>query len=172
MGKHNYSCESNVLVDVLIQYKPKMMKIADRVLQSQGQSEDVFQDAVVKACTMRPVCIQCPVGYACRMVYNLALDAARKGSREKLNRASFDGADTIPAPCVSALDCLVAGETLREVLSSLQGLPQRTHDAFVRHRIEGIPQKDIAAELGVSPTLVNFMIKDAHRACERTLNAA
>src|SRR5262245_11417729 len=172
MGNEDNSCDSNTLVDVLIRYKPKMMKIADGVLNSPTQSEDVFQDAVVKACSMRGGCIQCPVGYACRMVYNLALDEARKKAREKLKRAPIDGAHSIPAPCVNALDCLLAGETLREVLSSLQELPQRTHDAFVRHRIDGIPQKDIAAELGVSRTLVNFMIKDAHRACERKLSAA
>jgi len=105
------------------------------------------------------------------MVYNLALDEARKGAREKSKRAPIDGAHSIPAPCVNALDCLVAGETLREVLSSLTELPQRTHDVFVRHRIDGVTQKDIAEELGVSRTLVNFMIRDAHRACERKLSA-
>ena len=172
MGKEHASCDSEVLVDVLIRYKPKLMKIADGVLHSQVKSEDVFHDAIVKACAMRRNCIQCPLGYACRMVYNLALDEARKGAREKLKRAPIDGAQSIPAPCVNALDCVVAGETLREVLSSLKELPQRTHDAFVRHRIDGVPQKEIAAELGVSRTLVNFMIRDAHRACERKLNAA
>lgn len=29
------------------------------------------------------------------------------------------------------------------------------------YRLHGVPQKDIAKELGVSPTLVNFMIRDA-----------
>lgn len=172
MGNKKYSCESNDLVDVLIRYKPKLMKIADGVLHSHTHAEDVFQDAIVKACSMRANCIQCPVGYACRMVYNLALDEARKGAREKLKRVPIDGAHLIPAPCVSALDCLVAGETLREVLNSLTELPQRTHDVFVRHRIDGVPQKDIAAELGVSRTLVNFMVKAAHQACERRLSAA
>ncbi|WP_368856156.1 sigma factor-like helix-turn-helix DNA-binding protein, partial [Klebsiella pneumoniae] len=50
--------------------------------------------------------------------------------------------------------------------------PKRTHDAFIRLRIEGVPQKDIAEELGVSRTLVNFMIKDAHRYCEQSLKVA
>ncbi len=162
----------NVLVDTLVQYKPKLLKIAEGVLHSHVHSEDIFQDAVVKACTMQSSCIQCPVGYACRMVYNLALDEARKRSREKLKMMPMDGADSIPAPAVTALDSLVATETLRDVLNSLKNLPKRTHDAFVRHRIEGVPQKDIAEELGVSRTLVNFMVKDAHRACQRTLNAA
>ncbi|PSH61807.1 sigma-70 family RNA polymerase sigma factor [Phyllobacterium sophorae] len=172
MEKEQDSYNSNVLVDALIQYKPKLLKIADGILHSHAQSEDIFHDAVVKACSMRPDCIHCPVGYACRMVYNLAVDAARKKTHERLSMRPIDGIESIPAPCVSALDCLVSTETLREVLNSLKNLPQRTHDAFVRHRIDGVPQKDIAEELGVSRTLVNFMIKDAHRACQHILNAA
>lgn len=121
---------------------------------------------------MRPSCIRCPVGYACRMVYNLALDEARKRSYEKLNMTPVDGMESIPAPSVSALDCLVTTETLWEVLNSLNNLPKRTQDAFVRHRVDGIPQKDIAEEMGVSRTLVNFMIRDGHRACQQTLSAA
>lgn len=171
MSKEQNTYDDNILVNALIQYKPRLIKIADRVLNSHAQAEDIFHDAVVKACTMQPNCIQCPVGYVCRMVYNLALDEVRKRPHEKLNVMPIDGVDSIPAPSVSALDSLVSAETLRQVLTSLNKLPKRTHDAFVRHRIDGIPQKDIAAELGVSPTLVNFMIKDAHRACQRTLNA-
>jgi RNA polymerase sigma-70 factor (ECF subfamily) len=84
----------------------------------------------------------------------------------------MDGVDSVPAPCVNALDCIVMTEALNRVMTSLNDLPKRTHDAFIRHRIEGVPQKDIAEELGVSRTLVNFMIKDAHRYCEQSLKVA
>ncbi|WP_436115782.1 sigma-70 family RNA polymerase sigma factor [Phyllobacterium sp. LjRoot231] len=164
--------ESNVLVDALMRYKPKLLKIAEGVLRSQTQSEDIFHDAIVRACTMQSNCIRCPVGYACRMVYNLALDEVRKRSYEKFNMTPVDGIESIPAPSVSVLDGLVTTETLWEVLNSLNNLPKRTQDAFVRHRIDGVPQKDIAEELGVSRTLVNFMIRDGHRACQQTVNAA
>ncbi|MGH6859573.1 MAG: sigma-70 family RNA polymerase sigma factor [Phyllobacterium sp.] len=160
----------NILLEVLLNYKKKLLRIAYGVLHSHAQAEDIFQDAVVKACTMKSSCIHCPVGYACRMVYNLALDEVRKRSYETRNMVPIDGRDMIPSPSVTALDCLVTTEMLREVLRSLDTLPKRTHDAFLRHRLDGVPQKDIAAELGVSRTLVNFMIKDAHRACQQSLN--
>ncbi|HCL3696784.1 TPA: pyoverdine signaling pathway sigma factor PvdS, partial [Pseudomonas aeruginosa] len=35
------------------------------------------------------------------------------------------------------------------------------------YRLHGVPQKDIAKELGVSPTLVNFMIRDALVHCRK-----
>lgn len=159
--------DGNVLVRTLIQSKPKLVKIAERVLRSHAQSEDIFHDAVVKACSVQSNWIHCPVGYACRMVYNLALDAARKQSHEKLHTIPAGGIDSVPARSVSALDCMLSAEALDEVLYALENLPKRTRDAFVRHRIDGVSQKDIAKELGVSRTLVNFMIKDAHRTCQQ-----
>ena len=39
--------------------------------------------------------------------------------------------------------------------------------AFEMYRLHGVPQKDIAKELGVSPTLVNFMIRDALVHCRK-----
>lgn len=35
------------------------------------------------------------------------------------------------------------------------------------YRLHGMPQKDIAKELEVSPTLVNFMIRDALVHCRK-----
>ncbi|PWV89204.1 sigma-70 family RNA polymerase sigma factor [Phyllobacterium myrsinacearum] len=172
MPKEKSLYDENVLVDALVKYKNKLIVIAESVVHSHAQAEDIFHDAIVKACTMQTSCIHCPVGYACRMVYNLALDEARKRQHEKKNLMPMDGVDSVPAPCVNALDCIVMTEALNRVMTSLKDLPKRTHDAFIRHRIEGVPQKDIAEELGVSRTLVNFMIKDAHRYCEQSLKAA
>lgn len=45
--------------------------------------------------------------------------------------------------------------------------PKRTRYAFEMYRLHGVPQKDIAKELGVSPTLVNFMIRDALVHCRK-----
>jgi RNA polymerase sigma-70 factor (ECF subfamily) len=41
--------------------------------------------------------------------------------------------------------------------------------AFEMYRIRGMTQKDIAVTLGVSPTLVNFMIRDAMTHCREAL---
>ena len=53
------------------------------------------------------------------------------------------------------------------IADALTELPQRTRYAFEMYRLHGVPQKDIAKELGVSPTLVNFMIRDALVHCRK-----
>ena len=62
-------------------------------------------------------------------------------------------------------------QTLQMVASALSELPERTRYAFEADRIQGVSQKDIAAKLGVSPTLVNFMIRDALVHCRQRVEA-
>lgn len=60
-------------------------------------------------------------------------------------------------------------QTLEAISSALQTLPERTRYAFEMYRLHGRTQKEIAEELGVSPTLVNFMVRDALIHCRKTL---
>ncbi|MBX4936382.1 sigma-70 family RNA polymerase sigma factor [Rhizobium binae] len=155
----------NAVVDAMIENKDKLLKTIESVIKSKSYSEDIFQDGVIKAYGVNVDGIRCPIGYAFRMVYNLALDESRRRRHQSNNHRSMDQIQEITAPIPTVLDQLVAAETLRDVLAALEALPKRTNDAFIRHRLNGVPQKDIAAEFGVSRTLVNFMIKAAEQHC-------
>ncbi|ARQ61882.1 UNVERIFIED_ORG: RNA polymerase sigma-70 factor (ECF subfamily) [Rhizobium etli] len=155
----------NAVVNAMIENKDKLLKTIESVVKSRSYSEDIFQDGVIKAYGVKTDDIRCPIGYAFRMVYNLALDESRRQRQRVSNYRSIDQVQEMTAPIPTVLDQLVAAETLRDVLASLEALPKRTNDAFIRHRLNGVPQKDIAAELGVSRTLVNFMIKAAEQHC-------
>ncbi|MDF0699242.1 sigma-70 family RNA polymerase sigma factor [Rhizobium sp. MC63] len=155
----------NAVVNAMIENKDKLLKTIESVVKTRSYSEDIFQDGVIKAYGVKTDEIRCPIGYAFRMVYNLALDESRRRRQQVNNYRSIDQVQEMTAPIPTVLDQLVAAETLRDVLASLEALPKRTNDAFIRHRLNGVPQKDIAAELGVSRTLVNFMIKAAEQHC-------
>ncbi|MBX5041416.1 sigma-70 family RNA polymerase sigma factor [Rhizobium lentis] len=159
----------NAVVNAMIENKEKLLKTIESVVKSRSYSEDIFQDGVIKAYGVNVEGIRCPIGYAFRMVYNLALDESRRRRQQLNNHRSIDQIQEITAPIPTVLDQLVAAETLRDVLASLEALPKRTNDAFIRHRLNGVPQKDIAAELGVSRTLVNFMIKAAEQHCHSAI---
>lgn len=57
--------------------------------------------------------------------------------------------------------------TLENIADALTRLAPAHRYAFEMYRLHGMPQKDIAKELGVSPTLVNFMIRDALVHCRK-----
>ncbi|MCY1250129.1 hypothetical protein D9M72_637320 [compost metagenome] len=60
-------------------------------------------------------------------------------------------------------------QQLERIAGALAELPERTRYVFEMCRIHGMKQKDIAESLGVSPTLVNFMIQEALLHCRKTL---
>ena len=110
-----------------------------------------------------------PVHYFCRTVRNLAIDRYRSQSMEA--RYACCEEEGLSVGCVKQCpdNVLAHREALTKVAAALAELPERTRRAFELHRVDGHTQKEIASMLGVSSTLVNFMIRDAHSHCRRAL---
>ncbi len=56
------------------------------------------------------------------------------------------------------------------LFEALAQLPERTQCAFKLYMLEGYSQRDVAKQFGVSPTLVNFMIRGALKHCRDAMN--
>ena len=63
----------------------------------------------------------------------------------------------------------ISRQYLSMIGRALEGLPARTRRAFELYRLSGLTQREIAAELNISTTLVNFMIRDALACCRNLL---
>jgi RNA polymerase sigma-70 factor, ECF subfamily len=157
------------LLSALVANDKRLISVAYGILKSRQSAEDVFQDAVAKACAMRSPCLRCPFSYAYRMVYNLALDEVRRRRFEDANLLPIDEASAVADSGMDALDRACQTDAMARMCTFLEILPQRTRTVFIRHYVHGIPQKDIAAEFGISRTLVNFLIKDAVACCQAHL---
>ncbi|MCY1183726.1 hypothetical protein D9M73_243700 [compost metagenome] len=98
---------------------------------------------------------------------NLAIDHYRKQALElKYSGPEEEGLDVV-IPGASPETSHINFSTLEHIADVLGELPERTRYAFEMYRLHGVAQKDIAKELGVSPTLVNFMIRDALVHCRK-----
>lgn len=155
-----------VLLNFVVSHRPQLLSIARKILRCPHLAEDVVQDAAVKASQMRDEAnIDSPERFARQMVRNLAIDYARKRSLECRCAAPEADGEAVPSsstdPCARLEHC----EALRAVLAALNELPPRTRQVFERARLEGAPQKSIAADLGVSPSLVTFMVQEAQDHC-------
>lgn len=156
----------DALLNVVICQRRQLLSIARRILHCPFLAEDVIQDAAVKVSHMQyERSIHCPVQFAKSMVRNLAIDQARRRKLESNYVALETEGENLHVPCADPCARLEVCEAINAVSAALDELPARTRHVFERVRIEGISQKAIAAELGVSPTLVNFMIQAAHRHC-------
>jgi RNA polymerase sigma-70 factor (ECF subfamily) len=130
-------------------------------------AEDLLQELWIKLSTSAPGPIAQPLSYLYRAANNLMLDryrSVRQASRRESDwsAAETDGTDRAQDPIGERP--LIAREQLRIVQAALDGLGERVAFAFRRHRIDGVPQKLIARELGVSLSTVETDLRKAYRA--------
>jgi RNA polymerase sigma-70 factor (ECF subfamily) len=162
------------LLQTLISNRANLIKTAARITGCHSRAEDVVQDAYIRVSSMTSDTLpfNARLNYIFRIVRNLAIDHYRKQSMEQRYFVN-DEQNLNAAPQVSNPESInVDRQTLGKVDRALAQLPERTRYAFVMYRVHGKPQKDIAVELGVSPTLVNFMIRDALVHCKNFVESA
>lgn len=165
------------LLERLLARRAALVTLAAGITGCRPRAEDVVQDVAVKLVEGGvPAMVHDPDRYLARMVRNAAIDGLRRRAREPFcPHLDEDAAGDGPALCRHTLcpERTMAGcEALRLVMTALDELPARTRDTFAAHRLDGVPQKDIAGRLGVSPTLVNFMVRAAHDHCRARLHHA
>lgn len=130
-------------------------------------AEDVLQELWIKLSTSSAGPVAQPLSYLYRAANNLMLDRYRS-VRQAAKRDSdwsaveHDGTDRAQDPAGERP--LIAREQLGIVQQTLDGLGERAAHAFRRHRIDGVPQKLIARELGVSLSTVETDLRKAYRA--------
>jgi RNA polymerase sigma factor (sigma-70 family) len=154
------------LMAAFVSCRPALVETAARVVGCRRLAEDVVQETFIKIHEMpyKEGILQ-PAGYLVRMVRNLAIDFYRRLSLELQHMRPEEDGLQVCAPCASPEAAAVHREGLCVLARALAELPERTRAAFEMHRLEGCTQKEIAAHFGVSTTLVNFMVRDAHNHC-------
>ena len=163
------STGSPSLIKALMDNRSILVKTAARITGCHSKAEDVVQDAYLRLIgtnhTSLPVKAQ--MSYVFRIVRNLAIDNYRKQAMEQKYSGSEEEGLTAAVNQASPESTNLHQETLDLVSAALCELPPRTRYAFEMYRIHGMQQKDIAKKLGVSPTLVNFMVRDALIHCRK-----
>lgn len=161
-------CDSPLL-QAFIDHRNILVKSAARITGCRSRAEDVVQDAFFRLSSAPQITssFKAQLSYIFQIVRNLAIDHYRKQSIEnKYSGCEEEGLNVVvPGASPEAIHNNFA--MLEHIANALNELPQRTRYAFERYRLHGVMQKDIAKELGVSPTLVNFMIRDALVECRK-----
>lgn len=161
---------SQELYGVFLSYRRALVEAAARIVGTREGAEDVVQDTFVKLFEQeRAIVVRYPVSYLFQTVRNLAIDRHRRLEVETRHAGTEEDGLVVTSEATSPENMALGREALGTVVQALASLPERTQWAFEMYRIRGVPQKDIAAMLDVSPTLVNFMIRDALTCCRNAL---
>ena len=171
MAKTGASSTSNAsLLQLYADNRTALTRFAIRLTRSHSDAEDIVQDAFFRLSSATPVALvpKAQLSYLFQVVRNLSVDHYRKQSQIKKHHddSNVDASLSNSSPEASCSDT----QTLNQIDTALAELPERTRYAFERHRLHGVSQKEIAIELGVSNTLVHFMIRDALLHCNKSVN--
>ena len=145
---------------------------ARRILGCPAQAEDVVQDVLLRLIADPPEAAHAvQAAYVGRMVRNLALDRARRQGFERRLFTGLDAAPDTADPGMGTPEAAAASrECLRQVEAAVAELPEPVRTAFQLHRVEGVPQIEIAARLGVSRALVCGLVRRGHLHCLAALD--
>ena len=134
---------------------------------SPADAEDLLQDLFIRLETNPPTGpVRAPKAYLYQMLNNMAHTRRRAEMRRQSRDAGWletrqDGdADRTP----DAETALASREELHRVEARLRDLPDRTAHVFRQYRVEGVSQKEIAQDLGISLSAVEKHLQRAYKA--------
>ncbi|MBC2776644.1 RNA polymerase sigma factor [Parasphingopyxis marina] len=142
-----------------------------RFLRARGAgagAEDLLQELWIRIDRAASGPIADPRSYLFRAANNLMLDRLRSSGRRqererewtRLSQDEEHGASDAP----SAERRIASRQTLEAARDALDALGERTAAIFRRHRLDGIGQRQIAAEMGLSLSAVEKHLQKAYRA--------
>lgn len=131
-------------------------------------AEDVLHEIWLKIAARNAGPVASPLSYLFRTADTLMIDrfrSARQAQRRErewsdANDGTVHGVSDSP----SAERHLIGREQARQVAAALEALGPRPAAIFRRHRVDGIPQRALAEEFGVSLSTVESDLRRAYAA--------
>ncbi len=142
-----------------------------RFLRAHGAgdaAEDVLHELWLKVAGMRTGPIAAPLAYLYRAANSVMIDRHRAQRQAALRDQAW--VETVSGETLDVSDeprgerVLIAREQAALADAALESVGTRAATVFRRHRIDGIAQRQIAAELGVSLSTVESDLRAAYRA--------
>lgn len=140
------------LVELLIRERRALFRFIARYLDP-ASTEDTLQNLYLKASSVPgdPPILE-PRGYLYRMAYHHALNRSQADARERRAMADY-AADFAPSSTDGEASALDQAQ-LREITRTILALPVQVRECFVLNRYLGLSEREIAARLGISKSLV------------------
>lgn len=158
---------STGLEQVFLTHRDRLLRFL--VARGAGDAaEDLLHEVWLKITARRTGPIASPVSYLFRTADTLMIDRFRSerqaGLRERAWSEVNDGATPGVSDAPSAERHLIGREQARIVSEALDTLGPRPAAIFRRHRIDGLSQRQVAEEFGVSLSTVESDLRRAYAA--------
>ncbi|MXP41386.1 sigma-70 family RNA polymerase sigma factor [Altererythrobacter soli] len=131
-------------------------------------AEDLLQELWLRIAASRPGPVASPLSYLFRAADMLMIDRYRAETQTRKRERAWTEAAGGAQPGVSDTPSverhIIGRENARLVAEAIDALGPRPAAVFRRHRVDGIPQRQVAEEIGVSLSTVESDLRRAYRA--------
>jgi RNA polymerase sigma-70 factor (ECF subfamily) len=162
--------ESGTAVADLVQtYSPLLFRVANSILRSPAEAEDIVQDLFVRVLERREALgdILDMRVWLVRIAWNLALTRRRRIRPEQID-AEF--AERLAGSTVPADQALAEAQRIKAVLRELERLPKQEHHVLLLSAVEELSTAEISAILGKSESAVRALLFRARTRLRDRLN--
>lgn len=153
-----------------VRYYNELLGFFTRAVRDSHEAQDLVQQTFERMLARRHT----QVGNARALLYQIARNLLVDRHRY-LRLRLHDGEaalDELPAaPSSEPETVYAAAQRARLLVATIDALPPRCREAFVRHRIDGLPHAAVAAEMGISVNMVERHIMLAVAHCRKALRA-
>jgi RNA polymerase sigma factor (sigma-70 family) len=156
------------LIEAFTEHRPALLRYLTLRGASADEAQDILQEVHMKLWAEQIGPVEQARAYLYKMTNNHFLlqrrTAGRRARREEDWVQVHVGTDSEPVAQPSAEAGLIAREQLAILQRALDELPERTRTIFRRFRLDGEPQRQIAADLGISVSAVEKHLIRAYEA--------
>jgi RNA polymerase sigma factor (sigma-70 family) len=136
-----------------------------RRLGSADVAADAVQDTWLRLQHFKSVGqVDNPTGYLLRIALNVAYDRL-KAERRYLTAEQVESMVDLPDDSADPASAMEAKSELELTEMLIRELPERQRAILIAARLDGLPRREIAQRMGISLSLVEKELKQAHEYC-------
>lgn len=139
--------------------RPRLVRLAYRMLGSVAEAEDVVQDAWLRWQSVDPATIDAPSSFLSRIVTRLCLDVMKSA---RVRRKSYVGS-WLPEPMIEESEEMDEDHLTLTLMLALERLSPLERAAFLLHDVFGVPLDEVATTVERDPAAVRQLAARARK---------
>jgi len=161
---------ARVVHDLFVESRPELMRYLAFRVRHATESEDLAQEVYLRMMRLDQVhLIRNPRAYLFRVAASVLADRGRGQSRRIATNGWSVETESHPDGAADPFEQVLWRQRLGRVNVAIDELPERCRRALVLHRRDGWTYDEIAADLGVSRSMVKKYLRRALVLCRRAL---
>ncbi|HET7505646.1 MAG TPA: RNA polymerase sigma factor [Kofleriaceae bacterium] len=157
---------------VLVDARPILERIAERMCASSADAADLVQDTIERAIRVGvPIDVQNPRAWLTTMLHNLFIDRCRSASRQPPHEPLDDTHDNVTYLDAEEHEPVWSRATLDDIRAALEQINPTFREVYVLHTFELRPYEEIAARLKISRVTVGTRLTRARLLLRKVLVA-